>query len=555
MPDFSEEKSSQKLGLLRIKEEEESTKLLAEQYGIPYIDLSIFPIELDAIKTVPEADARHAELAVFQAIGRDIKIAVRNPHKDETKNLLTQLEGDRYTTELFLASKHSLEHAWEFYKKVPANRQVTSGMVQLSSETIQSLQREIKSVAEVKERIEKTFKGRTTEALEIMLAGALALDTSDIHVEPQEQDVRLRFRVDGVLYDLTQIPTTLYHLILSRIKLISEMKLNIHDRAQDGRFTIKVGEFDIEIRVSILPGPNGENIVMRVLNPQSLKISFNDLGMQPWVIEQMKKELEKPNGMIITTGPTGSGKTTTLYAFLKKVHSPEIKIITIEDPIEYHLLGIEQTQAEPEKGYDFASGLRAIVRQDPDIILVGEIRDKETAEIAIQAALTGHLVLSTLHTNNAAGTIPRLTNLGIKASFIAPAINVSIAQRLIRKLCSQCKKPVAIDNALEEKIQKELSAMPKKVPLPAQSSWTLFSPQTGTCAVCSGTGYKGRIGVYEIIIFDEVMTKLISTEPSEFDIQRAAQEQGQITMRQDGILKILAGQTDFEELERMIGSL
>ncbi len=549
----SDDNAGRKLGILRAKEEEESTKLLAEKHQLPYVDLSIFPIEVDAIKTVREEEARKGELAVFQMTGRRLKIAVRNPEKPETKGVLASLRDANYTYELFLASRRSVTHAWEFYKKVPEKHEVTAGMITVSAEHVENLQKEIRGLEDIKSRIEATFKARTTEALEIILAGSLALDASDIHVEPQEADVRLRFRIDGILYDVVTLPTPLFLLLLSRIKLVAEMKLNIHDKAQDGRFTIRTGGADVEIRVSILPGPYGENIVLRVLDPKAIKITFEELGMQPWVITTIDAELKKPNGMVITTGPTGSGKTTTLYAFLKKIHTPDIKIITIEDPIEYHLVGVEQTQVNHERGYDFANGLRAIVRQDPDVILVGEIRDKETAETAIHASLTGHLVFSTLHTNNAAGTVPRLIDLGIKANLIAPAVNVTMAQRLIRKLCPDCKTKTPFNGALKEKIAKELKEFPKGTPVPDEKNWAVFSARTGECSRCGGTGYKGRVGIYEIILMDDAMERLIAKEPSESEVKEATRAQGQITMRQDGVLKVLAGLTDFTELDRMMG--
>ena len=276
--------------------------------------------------------------------------------------------------------------------------------------------------------------------------------------------------------------------------------------------------------------------------------------MQPWVSKTMETELKKPNGLILTTGPTGSGKTTTLYTFLRTIQNPEIKVITIEDPIEYHLAGIEQTQVDQEKGYDFANGLRSIVRQDPDVILVGEIRDLETAEVAMHASLTGHLVFSTLHTNDAAGTIPRLLDLGVKPAIIAPAINVAMAPRLVRKLCTACRKPGVLDGALKQKIAAELATFPPKIPVPEESAWTVFSTNTTGCDKCNTTGYRGRTGVYEIILINDEMEALILRSAPGSEIKKEAIRQGQITIRQDAILKVLAGITDLEEVERIVGA-
>ena len=269
----------------------------------------------------------------------------------------------------------------------------------------------------------------------IILAGAVKLKASDIHIEPEEEQAKLRVRIDGMLQDALSLDNKIYKSIVSRIKLLAKLKLNVSDRPQDGRFSILFKETEIEIRASSLPSEYGESIVMRILDPNSL-VNIESLGLRKDLVKIFNKEIKQPNGMIIVTGPTGSGKTTTLYAILKKLNNPKIKIITIEDPIEYHLKGISQTQVDPKKGYSFASGLRSIMRQDPDVILVGEIRDLETAKIALQAALTGHLVLTTLHTNNAAGTIARLQALGEKPVNIAPAINMAIAQRLVRKAVS-----------------------------------------------------------------------------------------------------------------------
>ena len=553
MTQFNEEKTQRRLSLLKRTEEEEITKLLSQKYKIPYIDLSLYPIDTDALKIIPEDRARTGELVIFHSAGKKLKIAVRNPQKEEVNGAVKRLEEDKYQPELYLASRHSLEHAWEFYKKAAAEHEVTSGAIEIAEHKLDEFSKNIRTIADTKEKIEATFLGRTTEALEIILGGALALDVSDIHIEPQEEGVRLRFRIDGVLYDTTQLPPKLNILLLSRIKLLSELKLNVHDRAQDGRFTIKSAGQEIEVRTSVLPGPYGENVVLRLLSPKSIKVTFDKLGMQPQVVEVMEKELKRPNGMIVTTGPTGSGKTTTLYSFLQKIHTPTIKIITIEDPIEYHLPGIEHTQVDADKGYDFANGLRSIVRQDPDVILVGEIRDLETAETAMHAALTGHLVFSTLHTNSAAGTIPRLLDLGVRPSIIAPAINVAMAQRLVRKLCVKCRSKITMTARDNSRIRKEISLFPKNIPTPESQDWTIFEAGKG-CNECGMLGYKGRIGVFEIILIDEEVERLIIKEPSEYEIKKEAERQGQINMRQDGLLKVLQGIIDFAELEKVVGN-
>ncbi|OGZ47556.1 MAG: hypothetical protein A2844_02270, partial [Candidatus Ryanbacteria bacterium RIFCSPHIGHO2_01_FULL_48_80] len=390
-----------------------------------------------------------------------------------------------------------------------------------------------------------------TNLLDIILAGAYELETSDVHVEPAENKVHLRIRLDGVLQNVTDVSPKAYKMLLARIKLVSELKLNIHDRPQDGRFTIRADGKDVEVRVSTLPGPNGETIVMRILHPKAIALTFEKLGMHSYVQKMVERELQQPNGMIITTGPTGSGKTTTLYAFIKKVNQPEIKIITIEDPIEYHIEGISQTQVDKSAGYTFESGLSAIMRQDPDIILVGEIRNRETAEIALQASLTGHLVFSTLHTNDAPGTIPRLIDLGAPPNIIAPAINIAIAQRLVRVLCQTCKKEVAASPDELAVIKKEIELLPKQYDRPPLENIKVFD--AGSCTACNNTGYKGRIGVYEAFLITDAIEKLILRNPTEAEVREVAVSQGMITLKQDGILKVLSGITSIAELQRVVG--
>jgi type IV pilus assembly protein PilB len=508
-------------------------------------------VNTDALKILSEEESRSGEMAVIQKVGKKLQIAVRNPEKEKTKAFLEKLKSEFYSYSLFLVSKRSLEKAWSFYKEVAAELGSIGGSIEVSTELLEKFATETKTLSEVKEKVESLGGGKTTALLEIIIAGALSIDASDIHLEPQEEAVRLRYRLDGVLQDVAMTPHQGYKYILSRIKLISELKLNVTDRAQDGRFTIHTGGADIEVRVSTLPGPYGENLVMRILNPKAINVKFEELGMQTWVADLMKKELKKPNGMILNTGPTGSGKTTTLYTFLKTVHEPGVKIITLEDPIEYHIPGIEQTQVEKEKGYDFASGLRAIMRQDPDVILVGEIRDFETAETAVNSSLTGHLVFSTLHTNNAAGAVPRLINLGVKPHLIPPALNVAMAQRLVRRLCPVCKKERKASKDELDEIEKELNSMPKTIDRPNTKDAKIY--EAVGCEKCNGTGYKGRVGVFEIMLIDDEMEKVILKEPTEAEIKIAAFKQGQITMRQDGMLKVVAGITDFKEVIRVLG--
>jgi len=419
----------------------------------------------------------------------------------------------------------------------------TEKLEELKIPNSKELEEKIKNLSQYKEELEKVLQKEITLLFQVLMGGAVILKTSDVHLEPKRDFAQLRVRLDGILHDVINFNLKVYKLLLSRLKLMSGLKLNIVDKPQDGRFSIIVDR-EIEVRVSSLPSEYGETIVMRLLDPKSL-LNLEDLGLRKDLLETLEKEIKKPNGMIVVTGPTGSGKTTTLYAILRKIKSPEIKIITLEDPIEYKLEGIVQTQVNPKKGYDFANGLRAIVRQDPDAILVGEIRDLETASIALQAALTGHLVLSTLHTNDAAGTVARLIALGEKPVNIAPALNLAIAQRLVRKVCKHCKKMEIPTEKEREKIKKAFEIIGKKAPFFDKI------PKAEGCKECNFTGYKGRMGIYEFFLVDEEMENFILKEPSIADMRKKAIEKGMVPMYQDGLLKVLEGITTIEEVERV----
>ena len=423
--------------------------------------------------------------------------------------------------------------------------------VSLSS-SISNVVKEIKNVPGFKKKIENALQKNVTELFAIILGGAISLGASDIHIEPREETVRLRLRIDGILQDVILIGPKIYHSLLSRIKFVSGLKLNVSDRPQDGRFSIIQGERKIETRVSSLPSDFGESIVMRLLDPKNL-IEIEELGLRKDLLALFKKQIKKPNGMILVTGPTGSGKTTTLYAFLKRIQNPEIKIITIEDPIEYKLKGITQTQVNHKKGYDFASGLRALMRQDPDVILVGEIRDLETAEIACEAALTGHLVLSTLHTNDAAGAIARLVDIGVRPISIAPAINMAIAQRLVRRVCKKCVRYVKPSKEETKKIKEGLANVRKDI-IPPEFFTTDFKiPKIQGCPDCNFTGYRGRTGIYEAFLVDDQMKEFILTNPSITATRNLAIKKGMVLMHQDGLIKVLEGITTIEEVERVTG--
>lgn len=540
-----------KLAELREREEEELAQVLSQKYGIGYMDLSRASINTEALRLVPEASAREAEVAAFEVTGKKLKVGVRSPNQPKLPAVMEELEKHGYHIDQYMVSKRSLEAAWNRYKDLSFAIETKGGVFDVSADELKKAVEKIKTLEDIQRAVEEVVSMkrafRISKILETVMAGAFAVNASDVHIEPEEKDVRIRYRLDGVLHDITRVDTETHGLILSRLKLLSGLKLNVHDAPQDGRFSVVLKNQEIEIRTSVIPGAYGETVVMRLLNPDTISVPFEALGMEPKLKALVEAEISKPNGMLLNTGPTGSGKTTTLYACLKKVHSPEIKIITIEDPIEYHVAGVVQTQVE--KNYTFAEGLRSALRQDPDVIMIGEIRDEEVARTAIDAALTGHFVFSTLHTNNAAGTFPRLSDMNIDPKVFASAVNVAMAQRLVRVLCKSCKKQAALKPEEKKQIDAVIAGLRDKSVVPAD---TEHAYEPVGCGDCNGTGFKGRIGVFEALVVDDELDKLLRTSPSEGDIQAIQKKRDLMTMAEDGVVKVLNGVTSLAELNRVV---
>jgi type IV pilus assembly protein PilB len=559
MVDFDNTKQAKKIEEIRRKEEESFVTRIAEKFGLPYIDLTGITIETDALVTIEKSEAENAQLAPFKIVGRDLYVGIKSPNLPETKKALNLLEKD-YNVGIHMVSTRSLEKAWERYADVSKATVLHGGLLDISPEEIKRIAEHVQTNQDIADEFDKIIgdktNKKTTQLMEVIFGGAIATGSSDVHIEAQDEYVRLRFRQDGVLQDISSFDHKSYRKLLSRIKLVSKMKITQTQNAQDGRFTIDYDGKDIEVRVSVIPTAYGESFVMRILNPDGIKVGVENLGIEPRLYEILMKEIEKPNGMILNTGPTGSGKTTTLYSFMNRVYSPEVKILTIEDPIEYHLAGISQTQVNRAKGYDFLSGLRAALRQDPDIVMVGEIRDGETASIAINASLTGHLVLSTLHTNGAAGVIPRLIDLGVSPQILAAALSVSLAQRLVRKICKHCSSeelPTEEEETIIRNILKK--AVENNKPLHEYGlsvDQKIILTKGRGCEKCNGTGYKGRIGIFEAIITDDAIEELLNKKPSEQEVRRVADKQGLLNMREDGVIKILNGTTSFEEVRKVV---
>lgn len=496
--------------MMRHEDEENKAKALAKKNNLGYVELIGYPILYDTLSFIPQEISSKYFIVSYLKVDDKLKIATNNPENPDLKNILNEIKTKtKLNPILMVCSDTSLRYSQALYEKLKKESKTTE-KVEVTTKSEEEFSAKIKNLAQMKERISQV---PATEVMNILFAGAVIAESSDIHLEPTENNLRVRYRIDGVLQDIINLPKQVEHVVNSRIKYLAKLKLDIKDRPQDGRMDVVAAGVPIDIRVSSIPSAFGETFVMRLLPKNKKFITLEDLGFSPSYIKIVEKAIAKPTGIIFNTGPTGSGKTTTNYAILDKVNKPDVKIITLEDPIEYKIEGIEQSQVEEEKGYTFASGLRSILRQDPDIIMVGEIRDEETATIAMQAAMTGHLVLTTLHTNDAAVAIPRLMDMGVKPYLLAGAINLIIAQRLVRKIHNVCGGK--------------------------------------GCQECNNTGYKGRIAIAELLVPNEKIEKLILQNATISEFEEAARESGMKSMYEDGMEKVKLGLTTKEEVLRV----
>lgn len=542
---------AKKQGEIKIKEIERQTEQAAQSLGLDYVNLSSFPISPEAISLIDEEIAREIGAVCFYYDGKNIRVGCLSPNQaveDEMSRLSEQYFAD---VRLYLISEISLSRALETYLSVPKIKKYEGG-VEISQEKLEKFENIISNYTSLNEKINEV---NISDVVTLMLAAAIKVGASDIHIEAEEAGIAVRLRIDGVLQEAATLEKSKWKKIISRLKILARVKINIENKPQDGRYSIFLKGEKIDVRCSFLPTAYGESVVMRLLGNSGLTLTFENLGVRKEIFPILEREIAKPNGLVLTTGPTGSGKTTTLYAILNRLNKPGVKIITLEDPIEYQLKGINQSQVDNnKKGYSFSDGLRSILRQDPNVVMVGEIRDLETAEIAVQASLTGHIVLSTLHTNDAAGVIPRLIDIGVKPYFLVPSINAVIGQRLVRKLCPYCRIEHQLSEAETEQVNKILSVISPKAginiphPLP-----TIYKVGPG-CDKCHNIGYKGRAGIYEIFTMDDKIKQLTIDQAPSFKILQQAIENGMITMLQDGVLKVLDGETSLEEVYRVVGN-
>lgn len=525
--------------------EEKATIEKAREMGLPYVYISQTPINFDLLKFVEYDQAVSALSLPFFKVGKKIRVAVADPNNELTKKVVTDLQNKGLEVSLHLASTAGMHEALKIYEKrhYTDEKEVIS---QIDESKLQSYEKEIEALKDVKTKLAEVS---SEEALNLIDVSAIKTGASDIHYEPEENVTAVRFRIDGVLHKVFEVKNDVFFNIGNQIKYKCKMKLNINNVPQDGRYGFHLNDRQVDVRVSTLPTQYGESFVCRYLDSKVQFKTFEDLGFDEEHIKVINKLLGLSNGMILVTGPTGSGKTTTLYAMLTAMNDQESKIITLEDPIEYHIPGLSQSQINEKREFTFASGLRAILRQDPDIIMLGEIRDLETAETAAQAALTGHVLLSTLHTNSAIESIPRLVNMGLPHFMISPSLSCVLAQRLVRKICPDCHTMAAVSVSEKEDLEKAIATIQKvrqgfNMTVPAEL------PKAQGCEKCSHTGYKGRVVVAEILMVDFEIREMVLNKQSTVDMIQSARHKGMITMREDGMIKVLKGITTLEEVYR-----
>jgi len=524
---------------------EEEIQKRAKELKVQYVNLRTFPVNPDVFQLLPLAMAKAAKTVPFLHSGKNISLGTTDVASEAFQKLRAsfQEKGWNVTTALF--SEDSYKHVLGLYQESGGKKE--EEVLKLDEQQVESFQEEAKKVSGIAENYKNMSE---KDILNETLLGAVKTGASDIHFQPEADVMSLRLRVDGLLHEMYRIPKEVYLKVLTQMKFNAEMKLNVGYKPQDGKFSFKVTGRSIDVRMSTLPTEYGEAVVLRLLDSKKKAVSFEDLGFLGKNKDFLEHALTKTEGMILVTGPTGSGKTTTLYSVLHRFNKPETKIITLEDPIEYHLPNISQSQIKESEGYTFALGLRAILRQDPNVVMLGEIRDKETADIAIQAALTGHIMLSTVHTNSALETLPRLLNMGVKRYLVAPAIHLIVAQRLVRKVCPHCAQKVALkpeDTALFEETIAEI----KKYQPDFEMALPTELAEGKGCNECSNTGYLGQIGVNEVLPITHEMKKMILEEVPQSQMEEQARKDGMIPMKYDAILKAMQGITTVAETHRV----
>ncbi|MFA5097048.1 MAG: type II secretion system ATPase GspE [Candidatus Margulisiibacteriota bacterium] len=518
---------------LNLVKEQDIISFFEQQLNIPYIDLANYIIDPKILSLVPEEFAKERQIIPLFKTGNIVTVAMVDPLNVMVLDEVRAKTG--CIVEPVVAGESEIKKALNQYFGVGTS--IDDVVKTISSEKLEIQKTSSEEEISPEEMRLAAEKAPIVKLVNLIVMEAIRGGASDIHIEPEEKFLRVRYRVDGIMHEASQLPKNLQAAVLSRIKIMSDMNIAVKRSPQDGRFRINIEKNLVDLRVSSFPTIHGENIVLRILDPGSVLIGLEDLGFYPENLEQFKSLIDKPYGIILVTGPTGSGKTTTLYSALSTINSPDKNIITLEDPVEYQLQMIRQAQINVKAGLTFASGLRSILRQDPDVIMVGEIRDMETAEISIQSALTGHLVFSTLHTNDAPGALTRLVDMGVEPFLVSSSAIGILAQRLVRTICPDCKEKIAPS----PKLLSELGL---------SKSGAAFYKGKG-CKSCNNTGYKKRVGIYELLLIDEKIRELILQKASADTIRKAAQAAGMKSLREDGLRKVLDGKTTLEEVARV----
>jgi type IV pilus assembly protein PilB len=529
-----------KLGFIS---DDEITSVLSRQYGVPSINLRYYEVDASVIKLIPQDTAVRYQIVPLSRVGSTLTIAMTDPTNVFAMDDIKFMTG--FNVEPVVASETAIaETIAKFYGEVESGEELNKVMKDLSAEESADLELAAEEQEMNLSELEKAAEeAPIIKLVNLVLTDAVKRGASDIHVEPYEKEVRVRFRIDGVLQSVMTPPMKLRDAITSRVKIMAKLDISEKRLPQDGRIMIKYrkdGKIkDLDFRVSTIPTLFGEKIVMRLLDKENLRLDMTKLGFEQESLAKFERAILRPYGMVLVTGPTGSGKTNTLYSSIARLNTPETNIMTAEDPVEFQLAGINQVQMKDQIGLNFAAALRAFLRQDPNIILVGEIRDFETAEIAVKAALTGHLVLSTLHTNDAPSTISRLMNMGIEPFLVATSVNLICAQRLVRKICQNCKEPLDVP----EQAMLDAGFAPEEV------ATTKISVGKG-CGTCNKSGYKGRVGLYEVMEINDELRELILVGASAIELKKKAIDRGMLTLRKSGLVKIAAGLTTIEEVLR-----
>ncbi|TWP14050.1 type II/IV secretion system protein [TM7 phylum sp. oral taxon 352] len=544
----------------KVISEEDLTKLIGDYIGVPFVRIEPKDIPEDILKRIPEHIARQYNVVLFEKNEDDsLSLAMEDPDDVQALNFIQKEIG--YNTKVFLATKSNILDCLENYR----------GNINAELDEVIAVQKDVSAEDQNVSQDDFAENSPIAQTVNLLLEYAIKSNASDIHIEPREDYVQVRYRIDGVLKEVNKLPRNVHGALVSRIKILSNLKIDERRVPQDGRFKIKVSGKQYALRVSTLPIADGEKVVMRILDESNQAVKLDQLGYWGLSLATVKDAMAQPNGMILVTGPTGSGKSTSLFSVLSELNTPDVNISTIEDPVEYKIPGVNQTQTNAKAGMTFASGLRALLRQDPNIIMVGEIRDGETANLGVQAALTGHLVFSTLHTNNAATCLPRLLDMGIEPFLIASTVKAVIGQRLVRRLCMNCRQEYTpneeeikyitemfkINTESIKKIHNlEEQAFEDKIggdtPMGSTDSGIehLWRPNPEGCDKCGHNGFKGRVGIYEVLGISIPIQKMITANATSNDIQDQAISEGMVTMQMDGLIKSLRGITTVDEVLR-----